>query len=289
MRTNQARLTPTYEAATQPLHAPLVQFFAPETVEDIGTNFAAVPKVLVGGLLVSQMNRSETAEFMVRVALRRPRTAAPPLFTSANGEILSRCALSGRLASIFQNADFVSADGQPMVAATRLLSRNPLPERVATTDLFHDIAHIANARDLSFAIYGASEEENRLAVANVRRKYPKIRIVAHAHGYLDAGEQRRFVRKVSKARADILWVCVGVPREQEFYIKWKHELSGVGLVKTGGGLLNFLSGSRSRAPKIMQNAGLEWLYRILLEPRRLLWRYCTTNPHALFLLLTRTR
>jgi N-acetylglucosaminyldiphosphoundecaprenol N-acetyl-beta-D-mannosaminyltransferase len=66
-------------------------------------------------------------------------------------------------------------------------------------------------------------------------------------------------------------------------------LTGVGVIKTAGGLFDFLSGERSRAPAWMQAAGLEWLYRTWLEPRRLLVRYALTNPHALYLLLTRSR
>jgi N-acetylglucosaminyldiphosphoundecaprenol N-acetyl-beta-D-mannosaminyltransferase len=66
-------------------------------------------------------------------------------------------------------------------------------------------------------------------------------------------------------------------------------LPRVGIIKTAGGLFNFLSGSRHRAPRWMQNAGLEWAWRIRLEPRRLFWRYLTTNPRALYLLLNKSR
>ena len=60
------------------------------------------------------------------------------------------------------------------------------------------------------------------------------------------------------------------------------------MIKTSGGLFNFLSGSRRRAPQWMQDIGLEWMWRIWLEPRRLFWRYFTTNPRALYLLLNRS-
>ena len=66
-------------------------------------------------------------------------------------------------------------------------------------------------------------------------------------------------------------------------------LSNVGVIKTSGGLFNFLSGSRARAPQWMQKMGLEWAWRIWLEPRRLFWRYLTTNPRALYLLFNKSR
>jgi exopolysaccharide biosynthesis WecB/TagA/CpsF family protein len=84
-------------------------------------------------------------------------------------------------------------------------------------------------------------------------------------------------------------VALGVPYEQAFVEEFKPRLTNVGVIKTSGGLFNFLSGSRARAPRWMQNTGLEWAWRIWLEPRRLFWRYFTTNPRALFLLFNKSR
>jgi N-acetylglucosaminyldiphosphoundecaprenol N-acetyl-beta-D-mannosaminyltransferase len=78
------------------------------------------------------------------------------------------------------------------------------------------------------------------------------------------------------------------PAEQSFAARNRDRLHGVGLIKTSGGLFDFVSGKNSRAPAWLQQIGLEWAYRIYLEPRRLAGRYLLTNPHAIFLLLTRT-
>jgi exopolysaccharide biosynthesis WecB/TagA/CpsF family protein len=82
---------------------------------------------------------------------------------------------------------------------------------------------------------------------------------------------------------------MGAPSEQLFAVRNRDRLSNVGVIKTSGGLFDFLSGRNRRAPGWMQAVGLEWAYRIFLEPRRLAARYALTNPHALFLLLTRTQ
>jgi exopolysaccharide biosynthesis WecB/TagA/CpsF family protein len=144
-------------------------------------------------------------------------------------------------------------------------------------------------REITFAVIGGVEDENCHAVENTRRMYPGISIVRRSHGYLDESAQRALVEELSMLRPDIVWLCLGVPHEQAFYWRWRRELQGAGVVKTGGGLINFLSGTRRRAPRLVQNAGLEWLFRLSLEPRRLFWRYALTNPHALMLLLTSTR
>ena len=100
---------------------------------------------------------------------------------------------------------------------------------------------------------------------------------------------RAKVDEIDALAPDYLWVALGVPYEQAFVEKYAARLSNVGVIKTSGGLFNFLSGSRSRAPRWMQDIGLEWAWRIWLEPRRLFWRYLTTNPRALYLLLNRGR
>ena len=189
---------------------------------------------------------------------------------------------------LFAAADVIHADGQPMVLASRLLCRHPLPERVATTDLFHDVAERSVLAGATFFMLGATRDSLTSAERNVRRRYPGLRLVGAHHGYFGACEEDEIVDLVNTARPDILWVSLGAPREQAFCARNRERLTGVGVVKTSGGLFDFLSGDRSRAPDWMQVAGLEWLYRLRLEPRRLFRRYALTNPHALFLLMTRS-
>src|SRR5439155_23524557 len=167
-------------------------------------------------------------------------------------------------------------------------SKTPLPERVATTDLFHVVARKAQAAGLSFYLLGADEAENSNAVAKVRETYPELKIVGRSHGYLRGDALRAKADEINALAPDYLWVALGVPYEQAFVEQYAPFLTNVGVIKTAGGLFNFLSGSRPRAPRWMQSAGLEWAWRIWLEPRRLFWRYLTTNPRALWLLLTRS-
>jgi exopolysaccharide biosynthesis WecB/TagA/CpsF family protein len=81
---------------------------------------------------------------------------------------------------------------------------------------------------------------------------------------------------------------MGAPLELMFALRNRERMTNVGVIKTSGGLFDFLSGRNPRAPAWMQAAGLEWLHRVALEPRRLLFRYLSTNPHALYVLLRST-
>jgi len=249
-----------------------------------------VPVATIGGLPIAVIERARSAELMIDVALARRDTAQRPLiFTSANGQVLSLCASEPRIRDLFLAADLIHADGMPMVLVSRLFHQTPLPERVATTDLFHDAAVIGQRRGARMFFLGAAKSVVDQAVLRARALYPQLDIVGHSCGYMRReGDEERIIETINNARPDILWLGLGVPAEQEFAVRNRDRLHGVGLIKTSGGLFDFLSGKNSRAPAWMQRAGLEWAYRIYLEPRRLAGRYLMTNPHALFLLFTRT-
>lgn len=250
---------------------------------------AEVPRITVGGLRMAALDLEATADFMIEATDPRHRIGRPLYLTSANGEVLARCSTEPQTERLFRAADLINADGQPLVAASRLQSWFPLPERVATTDLFHVVARKAEVAGRSFYMLGASEDENAVAVRKVQNLYPKLRIVGYSHGYLSGDALRAKVEEINALAPDCLWVALGVPNEQAFVEEYTPLLTNVGVIKTSGGLFNFLSGSRSRAPQWMQRIGLEWAWRTWLEPRRLFWRYLTTNPRAIYLLFSRNR
>jgi N-acetylglucosaminyldiphosphoundecaprenol N-acetyl-beta-D-mannosaminyltransferase len=247
-----------------------------------------VPSALVGGLPIAAIDRRDSSRLMVELALARRGSKLPPVVvTSANGQVISMCARDPRIRALFLDADLIHADGMPLVFASRMKCRMPLPERFATTDLFHDVACVAGATGASFYLLGGTSDVIKAAVHNVRQAYPRLKIAGFRHGYSRRdGDEAEVIAGVNAARPDILWVGMGAPIEQEFAIRNRGRLTNVGLIKTSGGLFDFLSGRNHRAPEWMQAAGVEWLHRLALEPRRLLYRYLTTNPHALYVLLT---
>ena len=263
--------------------------FSLQAERSVEESLSTIPKAIVGGMSLSAVDRQTAARLMLAAARTRPRGRRPLYFTSANGEVIARVNADPVIAGLFARADQIVADGQPLVTASRWLCANPLPERVATTDLFHDVARLAEQGGESFYFLGSTEPENRKALAAVRKAYPDLVIVGHAHGYLTGRALDRKVREINELAPDILWLGLGVPREQLFVRDYSLRLANVGVIKTSGGLLNFLSGTSRRAPTWMQQAGLEWAFRVWLEPRRLGWRYLTTNPRALFFMLRRSR
>ena len=178
-----------------------------------------------------------------------------------------------------------------MVTLSRYLTQRPLPERVATTDLYPAVARLAEKAGLTFYLLGGTERVNRKAFQATRETFPRLKIVGRRHGFFRRGhdEEAAVCAEIAALKPDILWISMGVPLEQQFCARNLEALKGVGVVKTAGGLLDFVSKEVPRAPTWMQRSGFEWLFRIVKEPRRLFMRYLTTNPHALFVMLTSMR
>lgn len=247
------------------------------------------PEVMVGGLRTARLSRRDMMTMMVAecAAARGDNRALPKLIFTANGHSIALAATDAKFRSILDEADMIHADGQPVVLASRWLTHTPVPERTATTDFFHDGAIAASAHDLSFYLLGATEDVNAACAEIMQQRHPRLRIAGRRNGYFSKSEEAAICEDINASGADIVWVGLGVPFEQEFCVRNKHRLRAGWLV-TAGGCFNFVTGHYARAPEWMQRAGLEWLYRLWREPKRLWLRYAITNPVALAMMLMRT-
>lgn len=246
-------------------------------------------EVIVGGVKAACLSRQGLADLMVEecLAARRNPAHVPQLVFSVNGNSIARTATDPVFRAHYSAADIIHADGQPVVLASRLLTQSPIPERSATTDYFIDAAEIAQARGLRFFLLGATESVNRRCAEILKQRYPGLEIVGRRNGYFAQEDEAALCEEINASGADIVWVGLGVGLEHAFCTRNKQRLNAGWLV-TCGGCFNFVTGDYARAPQWMQASGLEWLFRLAREPKRLFWRYAVSNPRAIFLMLTRT-
>jgi N-acetylglucosaminyldiphosphoundecaprenol N-acetyl-beta-D-mannosaminyltransferase len=247
-----------------------------------------LPTVVVGGQKTVRLSLDQLADQMVRDCLTHKRSGAiAKTVFAANGHAIAFAALDHNFREMFEDADIVHADGQAAVFASKLLTKTPIAERSATTDFIHTAAAAGARHGLRFFLFGATEEINRRTAAMLAAQYPGLQVVGHRHGYFSADEEEEICDEVNASGADVLWTGLSVPLEYEFATRNKHRLN-VGWIVTCGGCFNYITGDYARAPAFMQKYGLEWLFRLAKEPRRLFWRYAVTNPVALVMLLLRT-
>jgi exopolysaccharide biosynthesis WecB/TagA/CpsF family protein len=271
---NLALLPAAYEAPQAP---------APAAANDSYT------EVVVGGLATACLSRDGLARMMLQDCLdaRENPHRHPKLVFASNGHAIALAAQDEAFRFTFSQADIIHADGQAAVFASRLLTATPIPERSATTDFIHDASKVAAEHGLRFFLLGATEEANAEAARVLRETYPGLSIVGRRHGYFSRDEEDEICDDINLTLPDVVWVGLSVPLEYEFAVRNKTRLNAGWLV-TCGGCYNFVTGAYKRAPGWMQACGLEWLFRLVKEPKRLFWRYAVTNPLAIFYLLTRT-
>ncbi|MDX1947213.1 MAG: WecB/TagA/CpsF family glycosyltransferase [Pirellulaceae bacterium] len=180
------------------------------------------------------------------------------------------------LQAAYRDAGLILADGAPVIWSARLLGK-PLPGRVAGSDLVPALFAAADEnRPLSVYLLGAAPGVGERAAANIERRWPAVRVVGHYSPPLgfekDEAENEAILAKIAAARPDVLILGLGAPK-QELWISRHHGQIAARAALCVGATIDFLAGEKARAPLWMQDAGLEWLHRVLSEPRRLARRY----------------
>ena len=180
-------------------------------------------------------------------------------------------------------SDIINIDGTGVLWAVRLLGHK-VEERVAGIDLM--LALIASCAKNGFKPYflGAREEILSQAMARLQTDHPDLRIAGYRNGYFTSEEEEQIVADIRGSGADCLFVAISSPTKERFIHQHRDEL-GVPYLMGVGGTLDVVAGKVRRAPLWMQRTGLEWLYRLAQEPRRMWRRYLVTNTIFLFLLL----
>ena len=196
-----------------------------------------------------------------------------------------------RLQEAYRTAAYRYADGMPLVWLSRLV-RRPLPERVAGADLVPAVLARAEALELSVHLVGGTPQAALAARAAVLARHPRLRWTGHVspdRGFeQDPVADAAVVAAVSAAAPDLVLVCLGAPKQEEWAMRHRATLPGSVLLCVGAAV-DFLGGTVRRAPKWVQGAGLEWLFRLLHEPTRLWRRYLVQDVAFLGLVLRELR
>lgn len=171
-----------------------------------------------------------------------------------------------------RRADFVVADGMPIVWLSRLM-RDPLPERVTGSDTMPLICKRCAEEGLSIYVLGCTEKVLNEAFSILKKASPNLKIAGMNTSEVRLEEdQGVLLDHINATKPDILFVALGNPKEELWMGRHVGQLN-VGVTMGVGGSFNFLAGRVKRAPKWMQRHGLEWVFRVWQEPKRLWKRY----------------
>ncbi|MBX6394604.1 MAG: WecB/TagA/CpsF family glycosyltransferase [Alicyclobacillaceae bacterium] len=184
---------------------------------------------------------------------------------TANPEMVMRARRDPVVARVVREADLVVADGIGVVMAASWMG-TPLPERVTGADLAERLLETAQGLGWRVYLLGASPASLGGALAELRRRYPRVTWEGR-HGYFDAEGEREIVAHIRRVRPHLLLAGMGAPR-QDLWIAAHRDLP-VGAAIGIGGMIDVWSGTVKRAPEVWQNLRLEWFYRLCRQPSRL--------------------
>jgi len=244
------------------------------------------PRADVLGCAIDRLDMDETLDAVEQVI-------ASGRFTqhmSINAAKLVTMHDDAKMREIIAGCGLVNADGQSVVWASKLLG-DPLPERVAGIDLMGALLGLAEQRGHRVYFLGARAEVLETALERICELHPDLRIAGARDGYFTDDEAAEVCAAIHGSHADLLFVAMTSPRKEYFLGEYGPSL-GVPFVMGVGGSIDVIAGVTRRAPVAWQRLGIEWLFRLLQEPRRMFKRYALTNTRFALLvgrgLLSRT-
>jgi N-acetylglucosaminyldiphosphoundecaprenol N-acetyl-beta-D-mannosaminyltransferase len=175
------------------------------------------------------------------------------------------------LARMASQSDLVTADGQPIIWASRWLGK-PLKGRVTGIDLMEALVRLAAEKGYRVFFLGATPEVLSSVVLHYQQLFPRMAIVGDRNGYWNADQEPAVIQEICKAQPQILFVAMSSPRKEEFIDRLLQQCE-IPFAMGVGGAFDVIAGVTKRAPDLMRRVGLEWLWRVLQEPRRMWKRY----------------
>lgn len=185
-----------------------------------------------------------------------------------NPEIVMLAQDDKDLYRILEEADLVLADGIGVIIASKIKGLK-LKDRVTGVDTMDKLLGYCGQNGKSIFIFGGKPGVAKVACQNIEKKYKGIKIAGYNHGYIkDKNEEDALIDKINDTKPDVLFVCLGAPRQEKWIDKNKDRLN-CSIAMGVGGSVDVYAGVVKRAPVVFQNLGLEWFYRLVKEP----WRF----------------
>lgn len=203
-------------------------------------------------------------------------------FAYANIHAVNIAQRDARFCAFLNGASVVYCDGEGVRLGARILGVS-LPPRIVMTYWIWELSALFEKRGFSLYLLGGAEPTVARAVENLRSRFPHLRIVGSHHGYFDKDgrESDAVIKEITEASPDIILICFGMPLQEHWAMQNRFRL-GAHVILFGGSTIDYAAGLKSVAPHWMAANGLEWLYRMIQEPRRLWRRYLLGNPAFVF-------
>lgn len=228
-------------------------------------------RIEILGVKIDSLTVSETIDLVEQYVI----TNTPLHLMGVNADKINEASANPKMLEIINKCGVINADGASVVMASKYLG-NPLPERVAGIDLMQDLVELASKKNYSVYLLGAKEEIVKKTGEVLTQKYDNLNIVGYRNGYFKDEEWSSISKELNKLNPDFVFVGITSPKK-EYLIEYLQNKGLKSVLMGVGGSFDVISGNIPRAPKWMQKCNLEWLFRVMNEPKRLFKRYFIGN------------
>ena len=229
------------------------------------------PSISLSGVIVDVLDQNQTVELVERYI----ETGTPLHLMGVNADKINEANRDPRMKQIINRCGVINADGASVVLAGKYLG-TPLPERVAGIDLMMRLVEECENRGYSIYLLGAKQQVVEQTARKLASDHPKLHIAGYRNGYFKETDWPEISRQLQESHPDVVFVGITSPLKENL-IEWLQN-DGHRCVFMGvGGSFDVISGNIPRAPEWMQRMNLEWLFRVMQEPKRLFRRYFVGN------------
>jgi N-acetylglucosaminyldiphosphoundecaprenol N-acetyl-beta-D-mannosaminyltransferase len=232
-------------------------------------------------LLKTKLNNMSLTDTLDKIMnwLEKPEVS-PQYMATFNLDYFQRIFKHDKFRTLIEKTDHQTVDGMPLIWIG-LLAGIKIKQRVTGSDIFPEIIKRISKTQHSIYIFGGEEHVNQLAVKKIKNQYPDLKIAGSDHSFIhindfelesEKSNNSNILKKINEAQPDILFICLGSPKAEVWFFHNKDKLK-IKVAIGVGASVDFIAGTKKRSPKWMQQFGLEWLYRLILEPKRLFNRY----------------
>lgn len=219
-------------------------------------------RIEIFDLPIDNVTKEEAVQYISKLL----EDEKPHYAVAINPEKALRAYKDDELLKIIQNSHLNFVDGVGIIFAARLFKGIRIKERVTGIDLFTELLKLSESKGYGVYLLGTKDESLKKAILNIKNNFPNLKILGYHNGYFDNPEE--IIKDIAKSNAQILFVGMGSPKQEKFIYNNLDNLN-VRFAMGVGGTFNVYANEFKRAPFLIQRLGLEWLYRFILDPKRL--------------------
>ena len=188
------------------------------------------------------------------------------IMVAPNTEFIMMAQKDEEFYNILRGADLATPDSVGVMIGGKL-QKKPLKQRIPGQMYFRKVLEVGEKEGWTFYLLGGKDDVPELATENITKLYPNIKIVGYNEGFFEHKSEEEVIKEINELQPNVLFVAMGAPIQEKWIAKHKHELK-VDVAAGQGGTFDYEAGKIKRAPVVFQKLGIEWFWRLMLQPSR---------------------